>query len=362
MGGQRAGTTHLSHATARFATGTIQPSEARGTRCSREALASLHAVCRWDGHPVWGTEVILFLTDESVLPGTSTVSAPRVPPLLSDAVTMANELTNSASMSGDMSGNTLLYSAVSASCIPGTGDRLVSLGTTIYVALPAHVEPDRLESIRSIQLGTRPGNGIDMSYAHDILLDMDFNRAAFTAAVEDVRSLFRRAELPVVGPSGRPLTLPVLEDDFIAFNGRNRGCTCDPDEPRYHDWGPCRIQRCSGPFLDDEDGSSPFVMDLKPNHPWGVSIFEGRYWFDCKTRRRPYDQAVMLAMIALKYRLGEQIDLETKGSWDFDWKRPPGLVLRFPGWSSSSPVELYEHVFPDRAPVQNILSFEGEGW
>ena len=43
-------TTHLSHATARFATGTIQPSEARGTRCSREALASLHAVCRWDAH------------------------------------------------------------------------------------------------------------------------------------------------------------------------------------------------------------------------------------------------------------------------------------------------------------------------
>ena len=64
-----------------------------------------------------------------------------------------------------------------------------------------------------------------MSYVHDILLDMDFDRAALAAAVEDIRTLFRRTELPVVGPSGRPGTLPVLEDDFIGFNGRNRGCT-----------------------------------------------------------------------------------------------------------------------------------------
>lgn len=103
-------------------------------------------------------------------------------------------------------------------------------------------------------------------------------------------------------------------------------------------------------------------MDLKPDRPWGFSTFEGRFWFDCKTRRRPYDQAMMLVLTALKHRLDEQIDLETKGSWDFDWKRPPRLFSRFPGWSSSSPVELYEHVFPDRAPVQNILSVEGEGW
>ena len=201
-----------------------------------------------------------------------------------------------------------------------------------------------------------------MSYVHDILLDMDFHRTAFAAAVADIRTLFRRAELPVVGPSGRLGTLPVLEDDFIGFNGRNQGCTCDPEGPRYHDWAPCWFGLCSGPFLDDGDGGQPFVMDLKPDRPWGVSTLKDRYWFYCKTRRRPYDQAVMLAMIALKYRLGEQIELETKGSWDFDWNRPPGLFLRFPGWSSSSPVELYEHIFPERAPVQNILSVEGDGW
>ena len=66
-----------------------------------------------------------------------------------------------------------------------------------------------------------------------------FDRTAFAAAVADIRTLFRRAELPVVGPSGRLGTLPVLEDDFIGFNGRNQGCTCDPEGPRYHDWAPC---------------------------------------------------------------------------------------------------------------------------
>ena len=200
-----------------------------------------------------------------------------------------------------------------------------------------------------------------MSYVHDIFLDMDFDRAAFEAAVEDIRTLFRRAELPVVGPSGRPLTLPVLEDDFIAFNGRNRGCTSDLEGPHYHDWDPCWFGRCSGPFLDDGDGGQPFVMDLKPDRPWGISTFEGRYWFDCKTRRRPYDQAVMLAMVALKRRLGEQTDLKSKGRWDIEWNITGGLFARSAGWSSSSPVELYEHVFPERAPVQNILSFEGVG-
>ena len=200
-----------------------------------------------------------------------------------------------------------------------------------------------------------------MSYAHDLYLDMDFDRAAFADAVDDIGTLFRRAELPVVGPSGRPLTLPVLDDDFIGFNGRNQGCTCDPEDPRYHDWAPCRIQRCSGPFLDDGDGSSPFVMDLKPDRPWGVSTLGGRYWFDCKTRRRPYDQAVMLAMIALKHHLAGQVDLRSRGRWDIEWKRTGGPSARSAGWSSSSPVELYEHVFPDRAPVQNILSVEGKG-
>ena len=68
-------------------------------------------------------------------------------------------------------------------------------------------------------------------------------------------------------------------------------------------------------------------MDLKPDRPWGVSTLKDRYWFYCKTRRRPYDQAVMLAMIALKYRLGEQIELENQGQLGLRLEQTPRVVL-----------------------------------
>ena len=244
---------------------------------------------------------------------------------------------------------------------PGLGRRCGPSDIANPGALQACVEPTRLECIRSIQQTTCQRVGNDMSYVHDILLDMDFDRAALAAAVEDIRTLFRRTELPVVGPSGRPGTLPVLEDDFIGFNGRNRGCTCDPEGPGYHDWSSCRFEICWGNFLSGGDWTDPFAMDMKPDRPWGISTLGGRYWFDCKTRRQPYDQAVMLAMIALKHGLGEQITMESRGRWDVEWNVTGGLFARSAGWSSSSPVELYEHVFPERAPVQNILSFEGVG-
>ena len=50
-----------------------------------------------------------------------------------------------------------------------------------------------------------------MSYCHDIHLDSDFDRAAFVAAAKDIRTLIRRSEIEVVGPSGRPNSLPIVE-------------------------------------------------------------------------------------------------------------------------------------------------------
>ena len=107
-----------------------------------------------------------------------------------------------------------------------------------------------------------------MSYVQDILLDLDFDRAAFTAAVADIRTLFRRAELPIVGPSGRPGTMPVLDDDFIGFNGVNQNCVCDPDEPDYHSPEDCLGTSCWSSRRDD-DSSQPFVIDLKPGPALG---------------------------------------------------------------------------------------------
>ena len=88
-----------------------------------------------------------------------------------------------------------------------------------------------------------------MGYVRDIHMDLDYDRAAFAAAVADIRTLFRRCELPVVGPSGRPGTTPVLDDDFIGFNGINHDCTCDPHAPGYHGLQTCWLAGCetSGP-------------------------------------------------------------------------------------------------------------------
>ncbi len=57
-----------------------------------------------------------------------------------------------------------------------------------------------------------------MSYCRDLLLVYDFDRAAFAAAARDVRTLIRHSEIEVVGSSGRPNSLPVVEELHITFN------------------------------------------------------------------------------------------------------------------------------------------------
>ena len=204
-----------------------------------------------------------------------------------------------------------------------------------------------------------------MTYAHDLFLDLDFDRTAFAAAVEDIRTLFRRTELPVVGLSGRPGTQPRLDDDCIGFNGINYDCTCDPGAPDYHDLLPCPpLARCSPvyPRNDGGDYGVGFRMDLTPPEQTRHNlVFEGKLWFEFSTRRRAYDQAVMLALAALKHHLGDQAEIHSKAAW---WMWEASNIVLFAwgaGWSSSSVVSMYKHVFPDRAPVRNILTCEGDG-
>ena len=48
-------------------------------------------------------------------------------------------------------------------------------------------------------------------------------------------------------------------------------------------------------------------------------------------------------------------------SWSM-WQFPDSFLFAWgEGWSSSSVVSMYEHVFPARAPVQDILTCEGDG-
>ena len=89
-----------------------------------------------------------------------------------------------------------------------------------------------------------------MSYCHDIYLEKNFDRAAFAAAARDIRTLIRRSEVQVVGPEGRPNSLPIVEDERIAFSGVNRHCVCGLLNQRT---GTCAYpsagQICGGPTL-----------------------------------------------------------------------------------------------------------------
>ena len=134
-----------------------------------------------------------------------------------------------------------------------------------------------------------------MSYCHDIHLDSDFDRAAFVAAAKDIRTLIRRSESEVVGPSGRPNSLPIVEDFRIAYNGVNQNCICGSSEPerrplcprecrKYHRWG--------------SDAGQPFVVDVSST-AYLSRLHKGYYWFDCKTGRKPYDKLVKMSMMAL---------------------------------------------------------------
>ena len=154
-----------------------------------------------------------------------------------------------------------------------------------------------------------------MSYAHDIYLDIDCDRTAFAAAVADIRTLIRRTEIPLAGPSGRPGTMPVLDDNYIGFNGINRNCVCDPGGPDYHGLEDCLNAICLSGRRGD-NSYQPFEIDLKSTRRLRSSKQRDGHWFDCKTRRKLYDQAVMLAMIALKHHLGDQVEMHSKGRWD----------------------------------------------
>ena len=191
-----------------------------------------------------------------------------------------------------------------------------------------------------------------MSYAHDLHLYPDFDRRAFAMAVEDVRTLVARTEISIVGPEGRPHSFPIFDNDRIAFNGLNRNCVCPPGMPEDKFCPP----ECDVSYPHRNDSFQAFSVDVRPHmvvptrfHLRGPEV----YWFDCKTRRRPYDLLVMAALIALKHHLGDSMIAESSGRWKYEWKYRRG----FPEGARG----VYEHVFPDRAPVQNILDFEGDG-
>ena len=199
-----------------------------------------------------------------------------------------------------------------------------------------------------------------MSYCHDIHLAKDFDRIAFAAATRDVRTLISRSEVKVVGPASRPMSFPIVEEDRIAFNGVNQNCVCGESEPE--DRSLCSLE-CRRNFRWESDAGASFIVDVRSEAYLNSDPFrKDVYWFYCKTWHKPYDEVVKMSMMALKHHLGDFITLDSKGNWAYHWgaghELPGQAQTRIPGGA----VAIYEHVFPDRAPVQNILNSESIGF
>ena len=215
--------------------------------------------------------------------------------------------------------------------------------------------PQSIGALSSLETEANEGK---VSYCHDLHLDYDFDRAAFAAATRDIGTLIRRSEIEVVGPGGRPNSLPVVEECRIAFNGVNHNCICGSSEPERRPRCP---RECRAYDEWGNDTGQPFIVDV------GSTAYLGRfekvhYWFDCKTRRKPYDKMVQMAMMALKHHLGDSIELHSKGNWAYHWGAGHEWPGRPPTRDPGGAVEIYEHVFPERAPVQNILAMESIGF
>ena len=197
-----------------------------------------------------------------------------------------------------------------------------------------------------------------MSYCHDIHLDKNFDRAAFAAAAIDIRTLIRRSEIELAGPSGRPNSLPVVEEFRIAFNGVNHNCVCGSSEPKVRPRCP---RECRAYYRWGSDAGQSFIVDVRPEAYLRCSR-KDQYWFDCKAYHKPYDKLVKMSMIALKHHLSDSIELSSHGNWSYDWGAGYELSGQTPRRTPRGAVAVYEHIFPERAPVQNIFSRESDGF
>ena len=190
-----------------------------------------------------------------------------------------------------------------------------------------------------------------MGYGHQIL-DKDFDRGALADAFKDIRTLIQRTEIKVVGPEGRPNSLPIVEDDRIEFNGANYNCVCDKGDSEELYPPEC--------LIDNRRDRSyvAFSVDVRPEELALHRLYGNAYSFDWKTNRLPYDRMVMMAMIALKHHLGDSVIINSKGRWKIEW----GAGFAVPEYLAKSAVGTYGYVFPERAQVENILHREGGGW
>ena len=150
-----------------------------------------------------------------------------------------------------------------------------------------------------------------MGYTHYWTKKKKWPAAKVSAAIQDMAEVIRRCEMPLADGHGEPGTEPVIGPDFIAFNGV---------------------------------GELSYETFCFPGFGGG---FHPDFAF-CKTVRKPYDTIVVACLLVAKHHLGTAIKVSSDGDWEDEW-------LNGAGSDSPSGVKVYEHIFPDRAPVTDIL-------
>ena len=162
-----------------------------------------------------------------------------------------------------------------------------------------------------------------------------YDRDKFAEAIKDIALLLRRSEIPVVNVHGIPDTLPSITATSVSFNGITRRCKCDANnfDRGEHEWV-CWARQEGEESPCEDDSGDPFTLD-------GETI--GLEY--CVTNRKPYDAVVGSALLALKHHLPSHFFIASDGKWNVEWKH---------GAKDGTPsaVALYEHVFPERAPVK----------
>lgn len=139
-----------------------------------------------------------------------------------------------------------------------------------------------------------------MGYSHYMFQRGMWSDARVRAAIRDMVEIVRRCEIPLAGPSGDPNTVPLIRNLSIRFNG------VGPDSHEEFWFG----QGCTDP--------------------------DSGFWF-CKTAEKPYDVVVAACLLAAKHHLGRRVEISSDGDWEYEW---------------SGAAEVYNHTFPDRAPVR----------
>ena len=152
-----------------------------------------------------------------------------------------------------------------------------------------------------------------MSYTHYWHVNNDVTGLdpRWRRVIEDARKMIARSEIPLSGNDDENgyFGEPVIEDDYILFNGRGDDACEDFEIPLGY-------------------------FPIKPDHT-------RKQWGYCSTNRRQYDQMVCAVLISVKHHFGSDVQIHSNGDLDKEW-------LFGADMDGASPIRLYTYVFPDR--------------